>query len=335
MGDLSFMRNQVRLLFGTAEARLKDIDEPVQCVVTSPPYWQLRDYDHPDQLGLEQELADYIERLVEIFDSVRDVMADDGTLWLNLGDTYIAGRTGNVGSSALTSGRNHEASLRARRGTTHRSAEGLKPKDLCGVPWRVALALQAAGWWLRSEIIWQKPNAMPESVRDRPSRSHEHVFLLSKSRSYYYDADAIRTPLKPKTLTAHGSPARVAKAGDIDSKSARWASSSAARRVAKRDEDGRLLGANARTVWSIAQEPWPGAHTSTFPRRLARRCILAGCPVDGLVLDPFAGTGTTLAVAAELGRRSIGIELNTANAPQIFERMSGLQMPLMPEVARG
>ncbi len=176
---------------------------------------------------------------------------------------------------------------------------------------------------------------MPESVRDRPTRDHEHVFLLSKSASYYYDADAIRTPLKPKTLTTHGSPARRAKAGDDSSKSANWAASSSARRVGKRDANGKLMGANARTVWSIPQEPWPDAHTSTFPKRLARRCILAGCPVGGLVLDPFAGTGTTLAVAVEAGRRAVGIEINPALCPQIERRMSGLQMPLMPEAARG
>ena len=335
MSDLSYLQGRCKVLFGDALARLPDIQEPASCIVTSPPYWQLRDYDHPKQLGLEPQLQDYIDNLVTILRAAREVLASGGTLWLNLGDTYIAGRSGGVGASTLTSQRNHDAARRARRGGTHRTAKGLKQKDLCGVPWRVALALQADGWWLRSEVIWRKPNAMPESVLDRPTRNHEHVFLLSKSATYYYDADALRTPLRPKTLTAHGSPARRAKAGDATSRSAKWAGSPSAKRSPKTDAEGKVLGANARTVWDISQEPWPGAHTSTFPTKLAKRCILAGSPPGGLVLDPFAGTGTSLAVAVEAGRRAVGIELNPANLPQIEKRMAGLQLPLLPESLRG
>ena len=310
---------------GEASRELQALQaESVQCIVTSPPYWQLRDYGHPEQLGLEPTPEAFVERLVGILRLARDALRPDGTLWLNLGDTYIGGRNGGIGASSLTSQRNHVAARKAwlaMGGKRHREAPGLKPKDLVGIPWRVAFALQSDGWWLRSEIIWHKPSVMPESVRDRPNRAHEHLFLLSKSKRYYYDADAIRTPLRPKTMTAHGgTPRRGGE--DRRVRAHGW---SGYRRVAKRDEDGQLVGANARTVWSIAQEPWKGQHTSTFPRKLARRCILAGCPVDGTVLDPFVGSGTTLAAAFELGRSSIGIDVSPAALPEIEMRMAGLQ----------
>lgn len=333
--DLDICEGRGRVLFGEALERLRDLpDESVQTVVTSPPYWQLRDYGHPDQLGLEATPAEFVERMVGIFREARRVLRSDGTLWLNLGDTYVGGRNGGVGSSSLTPHRNHSAARAAQKamgGKMHREVEGLKPKDMVGIPWRAALALQDDGWWLRSEIIWNKPSAMPESVRDRPTRAHEHVFLLSKSRHYHYDADAIRTPLKPKTYTAHGSPPRQVAEHDPHVKAANWAKSKAARRVAKKDAEGKLMGANARTVWTIAQEPWHGKHTSTFPRKLARRCILAGCPVGGTVLDPFLGSGTTMAESLRLGRKAIGIEIAERCREEIESRLEGLQLPLVPE----
>lgn len=330
---LGALRVSVGVVFGESLDVLRTLpSESAHCIVTSPPYWQQRDYGHSEQLGLESSPEAFVERLTTIMREARRVLRTDGTCWINLGDSYTGGRTGGMGKTRLTSGRNHEAAkvaaarIRARDGGTHRTAKGLKPKELVGIPWRVAFALQSDGWWLRSEVIWHKPSAMPECVRDRPSRDHEHVFLLTKSRHYYYDADAIRTPLRPKTLTAHGSPARTARTSDTLVRAANWARSSSAKRVAKRDPEGHIMGANARTVWSITQDRWFGAHTSTFPRALARRCILAGCPMGGLVLDPFVGTGTTLEVALQTSRRGLGIEINPEVGAEIERRLAWTQL---------
>lgn len=339
------MTGRVQVLVGDVLERLRELpDASVHCVVTSPPYWGLRDYGVAGQLGLEATPSEYVGALVGVFREVRRVLRHDGTLWLNLGDTYIAGRNGGMGKrSRVTSTRNHQAAraaCQARGGGTHRRVEGLKPKDLVGNPWRVALALQADGWWLRSDIIWHKPSPMPESVRDRPSRAHEYLFLLSKSRRYWYDAEAVRTPLRDKTYTAHGAPPRRSKGTDA---LGRVAAHNMARDIPERrprvDDDGNPVGANARTVWrldefessdvwTVAQEPYPLSHFATFPTKLVEPCVLAGCPVDGVVLDPFAGSGTTLEVALRLGRRAIGIEINPAYTPLIEKRLSGVQFPL-------
>ena len=244
----------------------------------------------------------------------------------------MGGRSGGSGTSAIVSSRNHDAARAAwlaTGGGTHRSAPGLKPKDLAGIPWRVALALQADGWWPRSEVIWHKPNPQPENVRDRPGRAHEHVFLLTKSARYYYDADAIRTPLKPKTLTAYGT-RRQSKGTDALGKvrSHRIAEDIPERKP-RLNEDGTPAGANRRTVWTIPQTPYAGAHFATFPPALVEPCVLAGAPPDGVVLDPFAGTGTTLEVALRLGRRAIGIEVQPDYVPLIEERLRGVQYPLI------
>jgi DNA modification methylase len=318
--------------------------ESVHCVVTSPPYWGLRDYGVDGQLGLESSPAEYIAKLVEIMREVRRVLRRDGTLWLNLGDTYIGGRNGGIGASSITSQRNQLAARQAwvaSGGRTHRAVDGLKPKDLVGIPWRVALALQADGWWLRSDIVWHKPSPMPESVRDRPSRAHEYMFLLTRSESYYYDADAIRTPLRDKTYTAHGAPPRKSKGTDA---LGRVAAHNIARdcpdRKPRVDAAGEPVGANARDVWrldqieapdvwTIAQEPYPHSHFATFPRALVEPCVLAGSPVGGLVLDPFAGSGTVGEVALLLGRRALLLELNPAYRPLIERRLSGVQYPLI------
>ncbi|MEM1181202.1 MAG: site-specific DNA-methyltransferase, partial [Acidobacteriota bacterium] len=251
-----------------------------QMSVTSPPYWGLRDYGE-GQIGLEERLEDFIGELVGVFREIRRVLSDDGTLWIKLGDTYLGGRIGGVGkSSILGSHRNHEAVRRAaeaRPGKRHRSVEGLAPKNLLGIPWRVALALQADGWILRSEVIWHKPCPLPESAQDRPSRAHEQLFLFAKSARYFYNADAIREPLAAKTATTWGSGRRFD--GDRDDRNAasNWARSSAAIRRPNLDAGGKLKGANKRTVWTIAPEPDKACpHTSRFPGGLVEPCILAG-----------------------------------------------------------
>lgn len=300
-----------RIMEGDVRRRLRDLpDGAVDCVVTSPPYWQLRDYGVEGQLGLERTPALYVRNLVKVFREVRRVLSDEGTLWLNLGDTYLGGRCGERGQLGVTSGRNHEAARAVRAavgGEAHKRAPGLKPKDLVGIPWRVALALQADGWWLRSEVIWHKPSPQPESVRDRPTRDHEHLFLLSKSYSYFYDAEAVKEPCtgnaKPR---GHGVNPKASRAGEGVRANPSWS----------RAVRGVVEMRNKRTVWSVPQEPISEDHTATFPGGLVRPCVLAGCPVGGTVLDPFAGLATTGAVALELERNFIGIELAPNYAAQ-------------------
>lgn len=298
----------------------------VHCCVTSPPYWGLRDYAHAGQLGLEATPGEYVDGLVAVMREVRRVLADAGTLWLNLGDTYASKARGSDAgweSSRLTnpggSQKAQAASLRST-GERHRGkSSGLKEKDLVGIPWRVAFALQADGWYLRSDIIWSKLNPMPESVTDRPTKAHEYVFLLSKSARYYYDADAVREPYRydgRKVTTV------VGREGSLQHRNGeRWpgigkaqAQARAEASPAGADESEPMdivnVGRNVRTVWEISTQPYAEAHFATFPQELPRRCIAAGCAAGGTVLDPFMGSGTTALVARSLGRRSIGIELN-------------------------
>jgi site-specific DNA-methyltransferase (cytosine-N4-specific) len=278
-------------------------DGSVHCVVTSPPYWGLRDYGTDGQLGLEATPEEYVENMVAVFREVRRVLRDDGTVWLNLGDSY-ASMKGNPGPNS------EDEKQPAPRGWTRPQdwrIPGLKPKDLVGIPWRVAFALQADGWYLRSDIVWSKPNPMPESVTDRPTKAHEYVFLLTKSRRYFFDSDAVRQPFAPKTLTHRGGGRMAGKAGRQDGAgkvaSGNWGESDAVRRSDPR-------GANIRTVWTIPTQPFPGAHFAVFPPKLVEPCIKAGCPEGGTVLDPFSGAGTTVMVALRLGRSAIGIELS-------------------------
>lgn len=311
-----------RLMVGDALEQLRTLpDACVQTCVTSPPYWGLRDYGVEGQIGLEATPREFLERLVEVFREVRRVLKPDGTAWVNMGDTYASsGWGGGQGSSSTLNSTDSQAAARAREKLKSRVVDGVKPKDLIGIPWRVALALQADGWWLRSDIIWAKPNAMPESVLDRPSKSHEYVFLLTKSSEYFYDADPLRTPLTPKTLTTYGSKRRGQK-GDALGKvaSANWARDVPVRKP-KTDSSGRPLGANARSVWTIASTPSRLEHFAAFPEELARRCIVAGSREGDTVLDPFAGTGTTGVVALVEGRRFIGCELNPAYAEMAEKR---------------
>lgn len=311
-----------RVIFADVLDGLRTLDaESVDMCATSPPYWNLRDYKHADQIGLEATPEAYVARLVEVFAEVRRVLKPGGTCWVNLGDSYASNAKGDnrsaeqlaEGPHTLTGGQR----FREAHATGVRRVDigGLKPKDLCGIPWRVAFALQADGWWLRNDIIWAKKNPMPESVTDRFSTKHEHVFLLSKQARYWFDLDAVREPLKYPDRT-YAPPDGHKTAG----------LSAQGNRTTGGLHDGREsytnpLGKNPGDVWRIATKPTPYAHFATWPPDLVERMILAGCPKGGIVLDPFAGSGTTTQVARKLGRRSIGIELNPAYEAVMRQRL--------------
>ena len=329
------------VLYCDKAERVADIlpPESVQCVVTSPPYFGLRDYGVEGQIGLEETPEEYVAKLVEVFRGIRQVLRPDGTVFLNLGDSYW-NSNGFARASAewQRKGRN-DAPANDRKLPKH---DILKVKDLIGIPWRVAFALQADGWYLRSDIIWHKPNPMPESVADRPTRAHEYIFLLSKSPKYYYDADAIKEPVTRRAIAS-------GKRGAVG--------------VSKRNDapDVAVATRNKRSVWTIATQPFPEGHFATFPEKLVEPCILAGtspqaCPVcrapwkraaeselgwqptctcennDGsgkcIVLDPFAGSGTTLLVAERLGREGVGIEINPEYVEMANRRLSKVQLAM-------
>jgi DNA modification methylase len=374
----AFQTGHVTVYQGDALAVLRELpSDSVDCCVTSPPYWGLRDYGTAtwdggevacihdvsgpngrgknlaethwkpkerggrcakcgavridSQIGLERTPRAFVAVMVEIFREVRRVLAPHGTLWLNLGDSYAGswgaqGRSGSMAERSVVQARSINAHPKnvSRTGSIDPES-GLKPKDMVGIPWRVAFALQEDGWYLRSDIIWAKPNPMPESVTDRPTKAHEYVFLMSKSERYYYDADAIAEPVSESTH------ARVSQ--NVAAQIGSWRANGGSKtngpmKAVVRGKtvapglgiknNASMAGAlslsvdrrNARTVWTIATTPYKGAHFATFPYELPERCIKAGCPERGTVLDPFAGSGTTLAVARDLGRKSIGIELN-------------------------
>jgi len=274
-----------------------------RCCVTSPPYWGLRDYGHADQLGLEATPEMYVERMVAVFREVRRTLTDDGTLWLNVGDSYAMSTKGSSGKGDKQLS-NVGTVIKDRSWSIPR---GLKPKDLVGIPWMLAFALRADGWYLRSDIIWAKPNPMPESVTDRPTKAHEYVFLLSKSASYFYDAAAIAE----RALQPAGNPKLTAQH----------------KRSVLQSVESSTLGTNqgsdtrnARTIWTIASQPFDGAHFATMPPTLAERCILAGSKIGDEVIDPFLGSGTTGMVAERNGRRWFGVELNPNYEPIIRQR---------------
>jgi DNA modification methylase len=293
----------VRILIGDCRERLRELpDGSVHCVVTSPPYFGLRDYGVDGQMGLEPTPDEFVAGMVEVFREVRRVLRDDGTLWLNLGDSYSANRGYQVPDSKHRDVGNSQP-MRA-------DTLGLAPKQLLGIPWRVAFALQADGWWLRQDIIWSKPNPMPESVRDRCTKAHEYLFLLSKGPRYFYDAEAIAEPFAHPEMQIEAK--RRKQTGSL-------------KHGAYMDGSGRNDAAsytggvgfassaetrNKRSVWEVATQPFSEAHFATYPPALIEPCILAGCPKGGTVLDPFFGAGTTGLVADRLGRDCIGIELN-------------------------
>lgn len=341
---------------------------PPACIntcVTSPPYFGLRDYGVDGQIGLEETPDAYVSKLVNVFREVRRVLRDDGTLWLNLGDSYAAGRGGtSMPAETLAGGKGGKGDDTAHRGRLaqvpngknpnapiatyqpHRNAGaiGLKHKDLIGIPWRVAFALQQDGWYLRQDIIWHKPNPMPESVRDRCTKAHEYIFLLSKSPKYYFDSEAIKVPASSsfakdkRHLTGSNEnndkmgyedamaqnpkgPHRLfGKSGNKDRKQ-RPSSDTLQKGAQAGSVPWEGVTANKRSVWTVTTKPYKGAHFATFPPDLIEPCVLAGCPAGGVVLDPFAGSGTTLQVAVKHGRYGLGLELNPEYIKLIHERM--------------
>ena len=272
-------------------------DESVDCVVTSPPYWGLRDYSTDGQIGLEPTIQEYINVMTEIFGEVRRVLKRDGTLWLNMGDSYTNG--GRGGNSKI---HNHEHSS---QGTCYAIPEGLKPKDLIGMPWRVAFALQDDGWYLRSDIIWHKPNPMPESVTDRPTKSHEYIFLMSKSSQYFYDAEVIMERLKDSSVKRNQTGWNGNEKRDYVNGPQNHFS-----KYMGTDKCKESTHRNKRDVWTIPTMSYSEAHFATFPVNLIFPCIKAGCRPGGTVLDPFIGSGTTAIVAERLNRKWAGIEIN-------------------------
>jgi len=323
----------IQIIQGDCREALKGLaDESINCCVTSPPYFGLRDYGVAGQIGLEGTPDAYVAELVSVFREVRRVLKDDGTLWLNLGDSYAGSGRGmgdvcstNKGNGAsrgvgsvLPAGLHENARRAAQVGRAWvKPPSGLKNKDLIGIPWRVAFALQADGWWLRQDIIWHKPAPMPESVEDRCTKAHEYIFLLSKSQDYYYDADAIAEPAAYGSRGSHFDTGKTAehqlgrasrkprtskKRGEFDGKTNALAGREGVRAITETR--------NKRSVWTVATQPYSGAHFATFPPALIRPCILAGCPMRGVVLDPFGGSGTTGDVSEMEGRNAVLIELN-------------------------
>lgn len=366
----------IKLITGDCRDVLKTLsDESVHCVVTSPPYWGLRDYGVDGQLGLEQSLGEHVQIMVEVFREVRRVLRKDGTLWLNYGDSYAAspngrsaadtkatgnddrtfrdkpfstvgpisrvGKSGNKGNVAgdhghrvLSGGRLARWDRKSERNGHNLGADDstvadirimhggyLKPKDLCGIPWRVAFALQEDGWWLRQDIIWSKTNPMPESVRDRCTKAHEYLFLMAKSERYYFDQEAIKEDCMQDEY-ANGFRGGSYVEGKAEIECGNLVSGEVYVPNGKR---------NKRSVWEVATAPFSEAHFATFPPALIEPCILAGCPKNGTVLDPFAGAGTTGLVADRLQRNAVLIELNPKYV-EIAQRRIGSDAPLFTQV---
>lgn len=275
----------------------------VNCCVTSPPYFGLRDYGNDEQIGLEETPEAFVESMVNVFREVKRVLADDGTLWLNLGDSY-ARQGGQANSQAM----NNHSDKHRKAISSSRGFDGIKPKDLIGIPWRVALALQADGWYLRQDIIWSKPNPMPESVTDRCTKAHEYIFLLSKKPKYFYDAEAVKMPasIESQKRMLRGVSDSHKNIDGAPGQTKHSMNQPRTRREGDLEESTR----NKRSVWEVTTKPYSGAHFATFPPDLIKPCIMAGCPAVGTVLDPFGGSGTTGMVALELGRNAELIELN-------------------------
>ncbi len=294
--------------------------ESMNCCVTSPPYWGLRDYNCEGQMGLEATPQEYVENMTAVFREVRRVLRDDGTLWLIIGDSYAAGGMGGHQKGDTFHGHSKRTGDRVPK----RAPPGLKPKDLVGIPWMLAFALRADGWYLRSDIIWSKPNPMPESVTDRPTKAHEYLFLMSKSQKYFYDFESIKEPVSESTVARLSQPKLSEQTG-----SDRVPFKTNGNMKAVGDKESR----NRRTVWSITTKPFKEAHFATFPPDLIEPCVKAGCPVGGVILDPFLGSGTTAEVAIYNKRNFCGIEiskeyLDTIARPRIENVISGLPMPI-------
>ena len=328
--DQTLRSMSYRIIEGDCIDGMRTIPEgSVDTCVTSPPYFGLRDYGHDGQIGLEETPEAFVAKLVDVFRDVRRVLRDDGTLWLNLGDSYAAHFSGNNG---YNDGRSNRAERRAVG-----VPAGIKPKDLIGIPWRVAFALQADGWYLRQDIIWHKPNPMPESVTDRCTKAHEYIFLLSKSERYFYDNEAVKEPLAEASIGRAGRKQRLMDrtgAGTlgkqiVDGVDATHAYAGLA--LGRNGKTGYDIDSglrNRRSVWTVATKPYKGAHFATFPPELIRPCILAGSRPGGTVLDPFGGSGTTAQVAVEEGREAILCELNPTYIELAHQRIAGTQLKI-------
>ncbi len=324
------------LYLGDCRASMQSMEaESVQCAVTSPPYWGLRDYGVDGQIGLEATPEEYVATMVDVFREVRRVLRDNGTVWLNMGDSYQSSNSAQVTQTKDQNTSRVAVDKRPPR------APGLKPKDLVGIPWRVAFALQADGWWLRQDIIWAKPNPMPESVTDRCTKAHEYIFLLSKSARYFYDAEAIKEPV---TGTAH------ARGNGVNPKARYktpdgWDTSSGNGGHGSFHKEGREKGTvprpkqnesfsaavnglvdsrNKRSVWTVSTAPYSAAHFATFPPKLIEPCILAGSRPGDVVLDPFGGSGTTAGVALEHGRKAVLCELSEEYGALVQARIESI-----------
>lgn len=292
--------------------------ESFDCVVTSPPYWGLRDYGVAGQIGLEPTMKEYLATMVDVFRELRRVLKPEGTCWLNIGDSYNANYRGGGLNNASEKQITNAGTVDFMSRKAPPRQQGLKPKDLCMIPNRLAIMLQEDGWYVRSEIIWHKPNPMPESVRDRPTCAHEKVWLLTKGDKYFYDADAIREPMAEASANRYKYSFGGAKNEQLKTSDKPTAV------VGNRQiTDGR----NSRNVWTITTKPFRGAHFATMPPDLAERCIKAGCPVGGMVLDPFGGAGTTGLVANKLGRNATLIELNS-NYVELANKRIAIDAPL-------
>jgi DNA modification methylase len=295
------------ILFGDCLDTLKQFDEKPRCCITSPPYYGLRDYGGEDnQIGQEESPEEYIQNLVKVFREVRNLLTEDGTLWLNIGDSYYNYRPGKGQSlvkQTVSKSKQDLPDKCARRGN---KLEGLKEKDLIGIPWMLAFALRADGWYLRQDIIWHKPNPMPESVRDRCTKSHEYLFLLSKNKRYYYDNNAIKEPAKDWGTRDRSKDKYHNPGSGLTPHSGLTKS---------------YPTKNKRSVWSITNKPYKGSHFAVFPPDLIKPCILAGSQENDIILDPFMGSGTTAMVAKELGRYYIGCELHEEYGKLIQKRL--------------
>jgi len=336
----------IELIEGDCREVLREMpDQSVNCIVTSPPYFGLRDYGVENQMGLEPTPDEFVQALVGVLREARRVLRDDGTLWLNLGDSYAANRSYQVVS---TKGGPKHGPGQAAGGKGSKVPEGLKEKDLIGIPWRVAFALQADGWYLRQDIIWHKPNPMPESVRDRCTKAHEYIFLLSKSPTYYFDWQAMQEPAvggakgsefhtgktgehqlgrASKTPRAKGN-ARTFRGGGAYTQGRSFDNSAVVERESHGNVPNESGMRNRRSVWSVSTKPFKEAHFATFPPDLIEPCVLAGCPEGGTVLDPFFGAGTTGVVCQKHDRNCVGIELNPAYFDIAAKRL-GIDEPVM------
>ena len=302
-----------KILFGDCRETLKTIDTKARMCVTSPPYYGLRNYGGEDkQIGMEQTPEEYIEQLVDVFRSVRDVLTDDGTLWLNIGDTYYNYRSdGNYPKQTVSRTKQDLPDFSPVRGN---KLHNLKSKDLIGIPWMLAFALRADGWWLRQDIIWNKPNPMPESVKDRCTKSHEYIFLLSKSKNYYYDNEAIKEPVKQDWGTRDRTKGKYHNEG-----------------TGLQPHSGLTKSyttKNKRSVWTVTNKPYKGAHFACFPPDLIEPCILAGSREGDIILDPFMGSGTTAMVAKKHNRNYLGCELHEDYASLQTDRIDSIPSQL-------